>query len=458
MTKVDLRKQKKKAKRAVRKANAMEPYRPGKYLTPMDLMKRYYGNGVSYSGMSGGGAPSSGPGLTGLLGEVMKIGGALNSLLESKKATRSIQANMGIDAAPPVAAAAEPTPPPSGPNTTPFARPPAPPMENRLVVPGRRRGRETDEFYEPLDTIRRRTEREIVDGVNRTMEEGARRWANTRPRQSSDLLRIAGYENQLVEPNVSNIPPPHSNRAPPLLAIQDGSALEEERPIIQSDFTRRDLTIDDDDEGIVVPSSSSIVRFQEPVVNTVTPQKAENPNAGIDDLTQLETVADNTFQIPEQVEVVPPPSDDVSALTTPLPPQFPRTEYRETTNPSISPSDVPPVGGPSMTDTMLQVANIKKGIDDELITGSGNVVVKSKKDNRTRGGVFEKMGILKSDALMEELPSGTQKAAEILKEQRKQEKFQAQKEKAEKRRAKERREAFQANRTTRFEDGDYEEA
>ena len=223
----------------------MEPYRPGKYLTPMDLMKRYYGNGVSYSGMSGGGAPSSGPGLTGLLGEVMKIGSALNSLLESKKATRSIQANMGIDATPPVAAAPEPTPPPppSGPNTTPFARPPAPPMENRLVVPGRRRGRETDEFYEPLETQRRRTEREIVDGVNRTMEEGARRWANTRPRQSSDLLRIAGPEQQLVEPMMlSDVPPPHSNRAPPLLAIQDGSALEEERPIIQSDFTRRDLT------------------------------------------------------------------------------------------------------------------------------------------------------------------------------------------------------------------------
>ena len=256
---------------------------------------------------------------------------------------------------------------------------------------------------------------------------------------------------------LTDVPPPHSNRAPPLLAIQDGSALEEERPIIQSDFTRRDLTIDEEDEGIVVPSSSSIVRFQEPVVNTVTPQKAENPNA-IEDLTQAETVVDNSFQIPEQVEVVPPPSDDVSALTTPLPPQFPRTEYRETTNPSISPLDVPPGEGPSMTDTMMQVANVKKGIaDDELITGSG-VVVKSKKDNRTRGGVLEKMGILKSDALMEELPSGTQKAAEILKEQRKQEKFQAQKEKAEKRRAKERREAFQANRTTRFEDGDYEEA
>ena len=424
MTKLD-RKQKKKAKRAVRKANAMEPYRPGRYLTPMDLMKRYYGNGVSYSGMSGGGAPSGGnSGLSGLLAEVVKIGGQLHGLLEGRKASKTVHENMGItETPPPVATAPEPTPPPTTGPSTPFARPPAPPMENRLVVHGRRRGRESDEYSEPLETQRPRNERAIVEGTNRLMEEGARRWASTRQRNSSNLLRIAGYENQLVEPNVSNIQPPHSNRAPPLLAIADGSALEEERPIVQqSDFTRRDLTIDDDDEGIVVPSSSSIVRFQEPVVSTITPEKAEDPTAGIEDLTQGEvTVVNDNFQIiPEQVEVVAP--SNVSVLTEPIvddinddfsvataaAPKGMANKLFPTRDSSL---DAPPAplplieGGVSenrfMADTMKTIIDTNKKVDDlvsqALVTVPGKVVKKPATIDKD-GGLIKKMGIDHPDA------------------------------------------------------------
>ena len=91
------KKKRKKARKLLRKAQQMEPYRPGQHLSPSDLMRRYYGTGISYTGLSGGGAPGGGGGggLSALLLEVGKLGGQLNALLSQRKKETTATESMG---------------------------------------------------------------------------------------------------------------------------------------------------------------------------------------------------------------------------------------------------------------------------------------------------------------------------------------------------------------------------
>lgn len=172
------KKKRKKARKLLRKAQQMEPYRPGQHLSPADLMRRYYGTGVSYTGLSGGGAPGGGGGggLSALLLEVGKLGGQLNALLSQRKKETTATESMGIPAS--AAAAPEPAPAPIPEPPTP---PPPPPPRTRPVpnVTGMRREREETDYAERFDTQRPRTNQPLVDGVNRLMEEQQRR--NARP-------------------------------------------------------------------------------------------------------------------------------------------------------------------------------------------------------------------------------------------------------------------------------------
>ncbi len=169
------KKRKKKARKALRRAQQLEPYRPGRQLSPMELMRRYYGTGVSYTGMSGGGAGGgggSGGGLSSLLLEVGKIGGQLNALLADKrKKEKTVTESMGIPAEP-----APSTPAPATPVPEPEPEPESTPLP---PVSGMRRRREEMEQDSRIDTQRARTNQSIVDGMNRFAEEAARRYGTT---------------------------------------------------------------------------------------------------------------------------------------------------------------------------------------------------------------------------------------------------------------------------------------
>lgn len=421
MTKLD-KKKKKVLRRALRKANQLEPYRPGKALTPMDLMRRYYGSGVSYSGMSGGGAPST-SGVSGLLGEMTKIGGLLNSLLEKQRGT-GIHGSMGIsETPPPMGVPPPPAPAPRAPNHT---QPPAPPVE---AVLGRRRGRDTDDYSEPLDTQRQRTEANIVDGVNRTMEEGVRRWSarqqgRIRFIEPPPLVQIAGPGTPLVNPPPPNVPPVHSNRAPALLPIADGSALEETRPIIRNPhFTPQTEDLASDDEGIVVEnardsrSTKQAPIMQEPEATVGAPLVEQKQESGASDLTTIDdttTVDDSTVthHIPRHIEVVA--ADNMSVITEPL------VEEPEDDTASVSEStyqtprknsDLFPVQksapyaylpvvtpqAPSENQIVQMADSAISRIDDlvsrDLIVVPGNVKKKELMSSSARHGITEKMGI-----------------------------------------------------------------